>query len=1248
MYINQINLIGTDYINYVISISGYSNASIAPAYLTANFYSLGKVYDRNNYAPVSYNLSGFFPFDIGSLDISNTWIATYENNQVGFNILIDISNIQIYGSSSTNYYITSISTISGIISQKYIYSTGIDKIYDNNTIAQLTISGIIDDDQIFTTSYFDTIYVGNNKLITISGLITGEQYNNYQLYNNTTTANIYPKSLYAYFSGGSKIYDYTQFTTNLVDISYVFVGLFNNDDVTISNIIGTFKDKTAGPEIIDVSNIILTGPQAFNYYIIDPPPFMSYIYQYGITATFTTIPKIYDYNYNATNYTFGTLSGIFGLDAVSISSFIATFRNFTVGNEIIDISNIILTSNEAINYYVLPILSIEGEILQKALQPVFSKGTKIYDGTYLEFNLLATLSGILGLDTVGVNSYTTIFESNQSGYQLIDVSNFIIDGIDSFNYYIPPIQAFMGYITPKDLIISYINSQQAYTGRHYTNFNVSYNGLVSIDNPTSLSGILGYAISTDNTYNSKNNIINNQVNWIMVGSGIGANAISYSINGINWFNSNIIFNNYGSSVTTNNVLWVAVGSGVNTIAYSYNGINWTGLGNSIFSQIGLCVIYSDNRWYATGQGTYTLAYSDDGINWYPMGINIFTNYARGISANKYIIVAVGQGNNTIAYSLDSIIWTGLGNDIFDIKGISIVNNNIMWVALGKGTINNMAYSYDGIIWHGLGLNIFSDGGNYAIWDGSKFIAVGYGINTIAYSYDGINWVGLGNTLLTIGLNIVYNGLVYYATGTTNNAISNDGINWNIYNFNSNISIIYSIQARKSIQFLYDDQIIDSGTYNIVPGGLYDTNYYITYNAGTTNINKAKLQITHNNYHKIYDSNEFNNFGVTYTGFMNADTSMNLTGDLIYYSDTDLVNVGKYFITPSGLVAINYDITFNSGELDIIKAPLVIRANNNIKIYDIQPYQPSYTVYGLLNNDSLNDFSGTIIFYGNYNNYNVGFYDIFTTGLTSNNYDIKYIKGILQIVKAPLFIIANNDNQIYYNDISDYLLIYNPLNYILLLNNSIQAINDIFRQERIWSLNGYEGSCILSFSPPDYLCSIGLTEVNFNYQGPPSGYNQYMVNTNSDINGYYLTITEGDQTYNFDYIIPNDPNTLVQIKYQNSTITYYLNNNVLRTVSRPFKRKLYINLFTYYANQIISNIYFNSIQDYYYGGNGFYCDGFTETDSIADLSGSIIYSGTSQGATETGKYTIIPSGFTSANYNITFVNGYLQIKRSIQN
>src|SRR5262249_16353175 len=63
---------------------------------------------------------------------------------------------------------------------------------------------------------------------------------------------------------------------------------------------------------------------------------------------------------------------------------------------------------------------------------------------------------------------------------------------------------------------------------------------------------------------------------------------------------------------------------------------------------------------------------------------------------------------------------------------------------------------------------------------------------------------------------------------------------------------------------------------------------------------------------------------------------------------------------------------------------------------------------------------------------------------------------------------------------------------------------------------------------------------------------------------------------------------------------------------------------------------------YSGANGVTTNGFVNGQKSLVLGGSIIYGGNSQGAVNAGTYTIIPSGQTSSNYAITYVNGTLTI------
>jgi hypothetical protein len=68
--------------------------------------------------------------------------------------------------------------------------------------------------------------------------------------------------------------------------------------------------------------------------------------------------------------------------------------------------------------------------------------------------------------------------------------------------------------------------------------------------------------------------------------------------------------------------------------------------------------------------------------------------------------------------------------------------------------------------------------------------------------------------------------------------------------------------------------------------------------------------------------------------------------------------------------------------------------------------------------------------------------------------------------------------------------------------------------------------------------------------------------------------------------------------------------------------------------------FNNVP--YSGGNGVTYSGFVNGQNPSVLSGTIIFGGNSQGAVNVGTYTIIPSGQTSSNYAINYVDGTLTI------
>jgi filamentous hemagglutinin family protein len=66
---------------------------------------------------------------------------------------------------------------------------------------------------------------------------------------------------------------------------------------------------------------------------------------------------------------------------------------------------------------------------------------------------------------------------------------------------------------------------------------------------------------------------------------------------------------------------------------------------------------------------------------------------------------------------------------------------------------------------------------------------------------------------------------------------------------------------------------------------------------------------------------------------------------------------------------------------------------------------------------------------------------------------------------------------------------------------------------------------------------------------------------------------------------------------------------------------------------------------YNGGNGVTFGAFANGEDASVLGGTVAYSGSAQGAVNAGTYAITPSGLTSGNYTLTFVDGTLQVDKA---
>nr|WP_321357917.1 MBG domain-containing protein [uncultured Draconibacterium sp.] len=206
-------------------------------------------------------------------------------------------------------------------------------------------------------------------------------------------------------------------------------------------------------------------------------------------------------------------------------------------------------------------------------------------------------------------------------------------------------------------------------------------------------------------------------------------------------------------------------------------------------------------------------------------------------------------------------------------------------------------------------------------------------------------------------------------------------------------------------------------YVITPGGLTSSNYDISFVNGKLDITKAPLTVTAEDKSKVYDGTVYDQFTLSYSGFVAEETKSVLGGHISFSGNaTTATDVGiGYEITPGGLTSLNYNISFVSGKLDITKAPLTVTADNKSKVYDGSVFSPFTVSYsGFVAEETKSDLVGTLTFSGTATMATDAGTDYVITpgGLTSSNYDISFVSGKLDITKATLTVTADYKSKEY--------------------------------------------------------------------------------------------------------------------------------------------------------------------------------------------------------------------------------------------
>ena len=209
--------------------------------------------------------------------------------------------------------------------------------------------------------------------------------------------------------------------------------------------------------------------------------------------------------------------------------------------------------------------------------------------------------------------------------------------------------------------------------------------------------------------------------------------------------------------------------------------------------------------------------------------------------------------------------------------------------------------------------------------------------------------------------------------------------------------------------------VSGNPYAITASGAVDSDYSITYVAGSLTVTAVPLSITANNQTKVYGA-ALPTLTASYSGFVNGDTAASLTTQPTLTTTATAsshVSGSPYTITASGAVDTDYSITYVAGSLTVTPAPLTITANNLTKAYAAALPTLTATYTGLVNGDTSANLTTlpTLVTTATASS-PVGTYPITASGAVDSDYSISYVAGTLTVANAVLTITANNQTKVY--------------------------------------------------------------------------------------------------------------------------------------------------------------------------------------------------------------------------------------------
>ena len=1212
-----------------------------------------KVYDGTTLTSVTPGtLTGL----IGTQTIVATGTGQFADANVGAGKLVRVSYVLGDGANGgigSNYVIPT-GDMGGTITPRPLTLSNLgvpaSKVYDGTTAATVTgtgaLAGVITGDTVTLSGLAQGVYnskdVATATGVSFSGLtLGGSSAGNYTISANyVVPASITPKPLIVTGLGAatSKVYDGT--TSATVTGTGSFGGLLGGDTVTLGGTpVGVYNSKDVATAVsVSFSGLTLAGASAANYSLAMPAPVAATITPKTLTVSGLTVAasKVYDGTTAAVVTNTGVLAGIIGTDTVAIGgTAVGLYNSKDVASaNAVSFAGLTLSGTDARNYALAAPSPVAATITRASLTVTANADARFVgqlDATgFNGANYAGFVAGETDV-TAGLSGSLTVTRSNAATGAAGTYAGVLTPGgLTSPNYAMNFVAGDYTIVPAGQLLVKVANASTAYGATPtYTISSVEY---LTPSGSTLTSLTVGSASGSTYTYNDS---FGGSVTFTLGASGtltpggalpVGNYALTGS--GISQTSGNFAGTPtfVGNQAVTPKLLTAAA-------TKRYDGTDLLAA-----ADLSLSGILAGDTVTAAGAGRFVLTGAGAGRDYTLGGITL-----QGAEAGNYFVDTLNPATNGVitsktltvtalaaAKTYDGLAFTGgngvsfagfeNGEDTTDLGG------TLIYGGAAQGAINAGSYA---LTVSGL----TSD--NYVLSYQPGTLTVNQAALTVVAD-DASRLYGDANPTFTTSLTGFVNGEDATIAGVTG-----AGVVTTTATTASSVGT-YALTA-------------DAGTYaaaNYVFTGRMD---------GRLTVTPATLTVAATATSREYGAAN-PAFAATVTGFKNGENLATATSGSYVFAATATATsgIGQYRVDVTGLTSPSGNYVFaqdaaNATALTVTPATLTVTASNVAKTYDGAAFTggSSLVFSGFRNDEAADILTGTLAFTGSSQGaINAGSYDITPGGLQADNYALNFLPGALTVAKAALTLTGSDATREYGA-----------------ADPAFSATFSGFVNGETFANAGITGSA-------GGLSSAGATSPVGTYAYTPTAgslsstnyaFTQF-VDGRVTVTPATLSIVADAATRAYGDADPAFTGSVSGLRNgdslaavlggaltftTNATVTsnvgsYGLNGSGLSVVSPNYvltqaaanATALTITPATLVGTVASTTKTYDGVA--FTGGAGVSYAGFRNGDLASVLTGTLVYGGASQGATDAGAYALTASGPANANYTLSFVPGTLTV------